>query len=143
MAIVLAALLFVLSAVSHVPKAAAAEENVFGTSTVQSSALKGEIYYLPETATNLPDFTSLTPEGAVYANVLDIPPRSFGSGFPGVTDRFEWFAIRYTCTFNVENEGDYGFRLLSDDGSRLLIDGDLIMTTTGFIPQEVPPAMPI
>jgi hypothetical protein len=134
MAIVLAALLCALSAVSQVSEVAAAEENVFGTSTVQSSALRGELYYLPETAANLPDFASLTSVGAVYAKVLDIPPRSFESGFPGVTDRFEWFAIRYTGTFNVETEGDYGFRLLSDDGSRLLIDGNLIIDNDGIHP---------
>lgn len=74
MAIILAALLFALSAGSQMLKTAAAEENVFGTSTVESSSLKGEIYYLPETTTNLPDFASLTPVGAIYAKIQDIAP---------------------------------------------------------------------
>ena len=134
MAIILAVLLCALSAGHQMPKAAAAEENVFGTSTVESSSLKGDIYYLPEGTSKLPDFASLTPVGAVYTKVLDIAPRSFDSGFPGVTDRFEWFAIRYTGTFNVDTEGEYGFRLLSDDGSRLIIDGNLIIDNDGVHP---------
>jgi len=76
--------------------------NPFGSATSDSTSLKGDIYYLPEGASSLPDFSSLTPVGSIYTKVLDIPMRSFTSGFPGVTDRFEWFAIRYTGTFNVD-----------------------------------------
>ena len=106
-------------------------ENPFGSATSNSISLKGDIYYLPEGASSLPDFSSLTPVGSIYTMVLDIPTRSFTSGFPGVTNRFEWFAIRYTGTFNVDVEGDYAFRLVSDDGSRLFIDGKKIIDNDG------------
>jgi len=106
-------------------------ENPFGSATSDSTSLKGDIYYLPEGASSLPDFSSLTPVGSIYTKVLDIPMRSFTSGFPGVTDRFEWFAIRYTGTFNVDTQGDYAFRLLSDDGSHLIIDGKKIIDNDG------------
>ncbi len=106
-------------------------ENPFGSATSDLMSLKGDIYYLPEGTSSLPDFTSLTPVGSIYTKVLDIPTRSFTSGFPGVTDRFEWFAIRYAGTFNVDKEGDYAFRLVSDDGSRLIIDGKKIIDNDG------------
>ena len=107
-------------------------ENPFGSATLDSVSLKGDIYYLPEGASSLPDFSGLTPAGSIYTKVLDIPTRSFTSGFPGVSDRFEWFAIRYTGVFNVDMEGDYAFRLVSDDGSRLLIDGKMIIDNDGI-----------
>lgn len=106
-------------------------ENPFGSATSNSISLKGDIYYLPDGASSLPDFSSLTPVGSIYTTVLDIPTRSFTSGFPGVTTRFEWFALRYTGTFDVDTEGDYAFRLVSDDGSRLFIDGKKIIDNDG------------
>jgi hypothetical protein len=111
-------------------------ESPFGSATSDSVSLKGDIYFLPEGATSLPDFSSLTSAGSIYAKSLDIPTRSFTSGFPGVTDRFEWFAIRYTGTFYVDREGDYAFRLVSDDGSRLFIDGNKIVDNDGVHPTQ-------
>jgi len=111
-------------------------ENPFGSATSDSISLKGDIYYLPEGASSLPDFSSLTPVGSIYTKVLDIPTRSFTSGFPGVTDRFEWFAIKYTGAFDVDTEGDYAFRLVSDDGSRLFIDGKKIIDNDGVHPTQ-------
>jgi len=115
---------------------AAAQENPFGSNTTDSTSLRGDIYYLPEGASALPDFSGLTPVGSIYTKVLDVPQRSFTSGFPGVTDRFEWFAIRYTGGFQVEREGDYAFRLVSDDGSRLFIDGQKIIDNDGVHPPQ-------
>jgi hypothetical protein len=111
-------------------------ETTFGSSTADSTSLRGDIYYLPEGTSSLPDFSTLTPVGSIYTKVLDIPERSFDSGFPGVTDRFEWFAIRYTGAFRVETEGEYKFRLVSDDGSRLYIDGKKIIDNDGTHPSQ-------
>lgn len=111
-------------------------ENPFGSTDLEASSLRGDIYYLPEGTTSLPDFSALTPVGSVYAKVLDIPQRSFDSGFPGVSDRFEWFAIRYTGSFLVDRAGDYAFRLVSDDGSRLFIDENKIIDNDGQHPPQ-------
>jgi len=106
-------------------------ENPFGSADVDSLSLRGDIYYLPEGTSALPDFSTQAPVGSIYTKTLDVPSRSFSSGFPGVTDRFEWFAIRYTGSFQVDQEGQYGFRLVSDDGSRLFIDGQKIIDNDG------------
>jgi hypothetical protein len=111
-------------------------ENPFGSDAMDSVSLKGDIYYLPEGASSLPDFSGITSVGSIYTKVLDIPTRSFTSGFPGVTDRFEWFAIRYRGTFSIDKEGNYAFRLVSDDGSRLFIDGIEVINNDGQHPTQ-------
>jgi hypothetical protein len=112
------------------------EESPFGSASQNANSLRGEIYYLAEGTSSLPDFSTITPVGSIYTQVLDVPQRSFSSGFPGVTDRFEWFAIRYTGSFIVNTEGDYIFRLVSDDGSRLFIDGQKIIDNDGVHPPQ-------
>ncbi|HQF17236.1 MAG: PA14 domain protein [Methanosaeta sp. PtaB.Bin039] len=124
-------LLLVLSSIAGHAALGQDDENPFGSSSQQASALRGEIYSIPEGTSSLPDFSSLTPIGEIYTKVLDVPQRSFDSGFPGVTDRFEWFAIRYTGKFYVESAGEYSFRLVSDDGSRLFIDGKKVIDNDG------------
>lgn len=99
---------------------------IFGTTVVIPSGLKGDLYFLPPQTMSLPDFSKLQPEGTIYTTALNVPPQHFTFGFPGVTDRVEWFAINYTGRFWVEKPGIYRFRLISDDGSRLYLDGQLI-----------------
>jgi len=72
----------------------------------------------------LPDFENDPVErvGEIWTDVLNILPRHWRSGFPGLTDRFEWFAIDYNGRFWIDQPGRYTFALLSDDGSRLFID---------------------
>jgi hypothetical protein len=94
-------------------------------------ALRGEIYLLPSGAAKLPDFRALKPIGAVHVRALNVPDQDWRSGFPGVTGRFEWFAVDYTGRFSVPNGGLYSFALTSDDGSRLLIDGKGVVDNDG------------
>jgi outer membrane protein OmpA-like peptidoglycan-associated protein len=90
--------------------------------------LKGEIYYLPDGTDHMPeDLAKQKPHGVIYSESLDVPERSFTEGFPGVTDRFEWFGIVYTGRFQVRTAGSYHFRSTTDDGIRLWIDGKPVM----------------
>ncbi len=99
----------------------------FGTTTVANSGFRGQIYFIHPGSEKLPDFSKLKPVGDIYTPYLCVPPRSFDQGFPGVTDRFEWFAIDYTARFWVANPGQYRFALASDDGSILYIDGHRVI----------------
>jgi hypothetical protein len=56
----------------------------------------------------------------------------FTQGFPGVTDRFEWFAIDYNGRFWIEQPGRYSFSLMSDDDSKLFIDGRVLIDNDGI-----------
>lgn len=103
----------------------------FGTAGNAPFALKGQVYFLPEGTERLPDFSRLRPQGTISTTVLNIPSQSFEHGFPGVTDRFEWFAIDYRGAIVLPAAGSYRFRLMSDDGSRLLIDGRQVIDNDG------------
>jgi len=107
------------------------EEPIFGSPVASDGTFEGNIYFLPENTQKLPDLTKLEPVGTVYATKLDIAPRSFDQGFPGISDRFEWFAIRYTARVVIDEGGKYGFRINSDDGAKLFIDGRLVIDNDG------------
>lgn len=68
---------------------------------------------------------------AILAPMLDIPARTFTDGFPGVTDRFEWFALRLEGKLVITKPGDYTFRLTSDDGSLFYLNGALLASNDG------------
>jgi len=110
------------------------QDYTFGTTVVSSSGFQGEIYLLKPETDRLPNFKRMKAVGAIYTNRLNVPPRDFTRGFPGVTDRFEWFAIDYTARFWIEEPGLYRFRLLSDDGSRLEVDGKLLVDNDALHP---------
>ena len=108
----------------------------FGTTVVINSGFRGLVYHIRHDSQRLPDFHKLKPAGAIYTSVLNIPTQNFRAGFPGVTKRFEWFAIDYSARFWIEKPGLYRFALVSDDGSRLYIDDREIIDNDGIHPAE-------
>jgi hypothetical protein len=103
----------------------------FGKADKISTAFKGEIFLLPEGTSKLPDFDTLKPAGSIYTKTINVAQQSWDAGFPGVTDRFEWFGIVYRGNFGIKTPGVYQFHLLSDDGSKLFIDDSLIINNDG------------
>ena len=91
---------------------------------VTPAGLHGTLYLIPRDSTVLPDFEGdqVQHVGELWTDTLNILPRHWRSGFPGLTDRFEWFAIDYQGRFWIDTPGRYAFALLSDDGSRLFLD---------------------
>ncbi len=74
--------------------------------------------------------------GTIYTTSLNVPPQDFEQGFPGVTNRFEWFAIDYSGRFWIENPGLYRFELTSDDGSKLYVDDRPVVDDDGAHPPQ-------
>ena len=108
----------------------------FGTTVVVPGGLCGEIYEIPVNTSRLPRFENLEPAGIIYTSSLNVSPRDFAAGFPGVTNRFEWFAIDYHGKFWIAKPGKYKFALMSDDGSNLYIDDVLVIDNDGQHPPE-------
>lgn len=109
----------------------------FGTTVVVPGGLVGVVYYIQPFSMFLPDFRTLHPVGVIYTASLNVPPRDFREGFPGVTDRFEWFAIDYRGRFWIQEPGVYQFALTSDDGAKLYIDDELAINNDGIHPPAV------
>jgi hypothetical protein len=131
----LAAISFLLAALCHAQEPAPPVRNgvpTFGTTVVIPGGLRGDIYKIPPRSSMLPNFKKLKPVGSIYTAELNVPPRDFTEGFPGVTDRDEWFAIDYSGTFWIEKPGAYQFALSSDDGSKLYIDDLLVIDNDGI-----------
>ncbi len=127
----LAGFLTILSVCLYAQEESAAR---FGTTVVLPSGLRGEIYHIRRNTAKLPNFRKLKPVGTIYTASLNIPPQDFRAGFPGVTKRFEWFAIDYAGRFWIDKPGDYRFVLTSDDGATLSIDDELVVDNDGTHP---------
>jgi alpha-L-rhamnosidase len=69
--------------------------------------------------TALPDFSRLRPRRAVSPA---------GIGLDAVPRPADGFGLVFTGFLNAPADGDYRFRLASDDGSRLLIDGRTVVS---------------
>ena len=126
----------VLLAQSAKPPACSPPSGVFGSLQKTAVSMEGKLLFLPKPPDNiwlvkLKDFESLPSSGSVYAEKWDIPARSFTDGFPGVTNRYEWFAIDYQGSIYVPKNGTYAFRLVSDDGSKLTLDGKVVVDNDG------------
>jgi hypothetical protein len=112
------------------PRPAVASRNIFGR--LATGALRGTVYFIPEGTASLPeDLAQFQPVATLYTNELNIPDHDFQEGFPGASERFEWFAIRYEGLFDTPVPGDYAFRIASDDGSRVWVDGQLVVDNDG------------
>lgn len=108
----------------------------FGTTVVVPGGLQGAVYHIRHNSTHLPEFEKLKPVGLIYTSALNVPPHDFQAGFPGVTHRFEWFAIDFTGRFWIQTPGLYRFELTSDDGSKLYIDDRLAIDNNGAHPPQ-------
>lgn len=112
-------------------------ENVFGYETPVRGCFEGIVYPIASTSLGLPtNWNALTAVSVVYACEWDIPTRKWDAGFPGVEDRFEWFAIQYSGSFSIQTAGKWKFRISSDDGAKLFIDGKLIVDNDGVHPPK-------
>ncbi len=122
--------------IAQQPTAPPADDQVahFGTTVFSTTGFHGEIFHIRHWTKTLPKLENKKPVGEIYTKVLNVPPQQFTSGFPGVTKRFEWFAIDYETKFWVTTPGVYHFSLEADDAADLYIDDRLIIDNDGQHP---------
>jgi ribosomal protein L17 len=110
-------------------------DNAFGYETPVWGCFEGNVMFIEKGSPKLPtDYSKYEVASRLYACEWDVPQRAFEVGFPGVTNQFEWFAIVYSGMFNVSQAGEYQFRINSDDGTKLYIDGKPVVMNDGQHP---------
>ena len=75
---------------------------------------------------NLPDFAKLKPKATGTSPAFDV----------SVARRANDYAIKFDGVFKAERDGDYRFTVVSDDGSRLLVDGKQVAVIDGIHPPQ-------
>jgi hypothetical protein len=106
--------------------------NIFGTGTPDATGWKGSFFNLNPGTTKLPTLANVAPQGVLFAKELNVSAKPMTGGFPGIDpSRNENFAIRWEAPLVVDNEADYTFRILSDDGAIVSIDGTTIVDNDG------------
>lgn len=94
---------------------------------------KGFVHFTNGANTTLPNFDASTPVGVLFTSGFAIAANPYADAFPGIdATRTDHFAIRYEGTFLAPGQGDYIFKLESDDGSRLVIDNLPLITHDGI-----------
>jgi hypothetical protein len=94
--------------------------------------LRGLVYTLPVGTRRLPDFDGIRPFEGICMDRLAVAERNGYPGFPGVKQPYQWFAVDLEGTVVVDKPGLLQFRLTSDDGSKLFIDGALVIDNDGY-----------
>lgn len=96
-----------------------------------SGSFRADVCFIEPTVKSLLEVKSCSVVATFFTDLLNIPPRRFNEGFPGISARTEWFAIKYRGKFTVKEADVYTFRMISDDGSRLSVDGYEIIENDG------------
>jgi PA14 domain len=118
--------------------------NLFGTGTADLAGWKGTFFVIPAGATKLPDLGAAAPGGFLFAPELNVTAKPMTGGFPGIdANRNEDFAIRWEAPLVVDNEADYTFRIVSDDGAKVLIDGMAIVENDAANPAPTEKSGPV
>jgi hypothetical protein len=102
---------------------------IFGSGTVAS--FKGETYVIPEGTKTMPNYDELVPFALLYTDQFNVSPQAFSGGFPGALLQDEWFGIRYTGRIAIPASGKVTFKMVSDDGAILYIDGKKVLDNDG------------
>jgi hypothetical protein len=84
--------------------------------------MAADVYRLPPRTDSLAALNGRQPIKHVCLSQLDIAPRSFNQGFPGLGSLVEWFGLDIRFTVNIAEAGTWEMALVSDDGAILSID---------------------
>jgi hypothetical protein len=93
--------------------------------------LVGEYYLVGHKMDHLPDFTAMKPTFRRVDPQIDFSSMSGAlKVWPDVLLK-EYFAVQWLGVVKVPEDGSYSFFLKSDDGSRLYVDGKLLIDNDG------------
>lgn len=97
----------------------------------QARPMVAEVYRLREGTTSVTEMRRRKPIKTVCLAQLDIAPRDFREGFPGL-DMNEWFGLDIRFTVNMPQDITMDLMLLSDDGAILTVDDVEVINNDGI-----------
>ena len=98
----------------------------------KTAGIKSEFFDFNESLTKIPDLSGRKPDFERIDENIGTDYRVNGYVWPGLDDRFaDTFASRHTGFLKIRKAGKYTFYLSSDDGSKLWIDGALVIDNDG------------
>ena len=105
----------------------------FISEVMPGHGLVGQVYIPGTTIHRMPNFKRMKPIYTFAAANLDVSERDFTQGFPTPQKQavYENFAIHFRGKLAVNTPGIYEFMLNSDDGSKLYINGNLVVDNDG------------
>ncbi|MFH0823143.1 MAG: PA14 domain-containing protein [Pseudomonadota bacterium] len=107
--------------------------NGFAADSGKMSMIPAFVYFLKPGTKKLPNFNQLSPSGMFFTKSIDYPTDRGSREFPGIPLRHEWLGIRFYVKFSLSEQesGAYGFRVLADDGARLIVGKKLVVNADG------------
>ena len=105
--------------------------HAFAFGRASPGAFKGVACFILRGVLRIADVHGCAPVAVFYTDSFNVPERQQPEGFPGISERSTWFMIEYQGAFTVGEAGTYVFRLHSDDGSYLFIDGAMVIENDG------------
>jgi hypothetical protein len=111
-------------------KPARAPVNNVPTEEEGPNGLLAEAFVL-ESAESLPDFAALGSVAQSFAVPnLDVDEVDAAQGFPGLNLKSN-YALKFSGSINIVQEAEYELCLHSDDGSQLLLEGQVVVDNDG------------
>lgn len=108
------------------------DDNFFEEDDGVSQAIVGNVYKLEKNTKKLPNFQAMNSIASVMVPNFAVAKRRFDQGFPGVAALDEWFGIAFTGQIYIEEACDCEFKLNSDDGANLYINGQKVIDNDGL-----------
>ena len=105
--------------------------HAFAFGRASPGPFKGVACFILRGVLRIADVHECAPVAVFYTDSFNVSERQQPEGFPGISDRSTWFMIEYQGAFTVGEDGTYAFRLHSDDGSYLFIDGTMVIENDG------------
>ncbi|MEI6297445.1 MAG: PA14 domain-containing protein, partial [bacterium] len=106
---------------------------LFVERTGKQAGIKSEFFDFKESLSKIPDLSGRKPDFERIDENIGTDYKISGYVWPGLDDRFaDTFASRHTGFLKITKAGKYTFYLSSDDGSKLWIDGALVIDNDGL-----------
>ncbi|WP_143133490.1 PA14 domain-containing protein [Pseudoduganella namucuonensis] len=116
-----------------VAKAAATPPKLFEECADASDRnMIADVYRLSVGSQSLSEMRRRKPIRRVCMAQLDIVPRDFREGFPGMGSTVEWFGLDIRFSVNIPETATYELMLLADDGAMLSIDDENVIDNDGI-----------